>query len=223
MATQGPVILKGDEYTLRPLIIAWLAYPRTESKRRVALRAIQNLARNRVGLPLLENEIGGRRQRTQNSLGAIERAVSRRLLAGEIFRRQVFSLLPDANCIFRDTSTRKFAQRVASHAERFELRNLSGFARSPISVSDGSAVRDLWSSGVPSLSLAVGSLAWWPPKGSTIQSWRHEPRPSLETLLFTDLEWASSALLEAEKFRRLAMDLGHKRAKDLIEFQSATF
>lgn len=197
---QTPVELPDHEYLARPLIVAWLGYPKNERQRHRKLNLMQQLARNIMGQPLHGRSDATAKANIENGLTQLNRMVDRQLLAGEIFRRQLLSALPDDPGIFGNTSETNFARRISRHNRGSQSRQ------------DYSAEhRSYWRDRKGPLALAVGVCQGLP------------ERPGFETLLFSERPWALASVRHAERIRQLAISLDHNAAAELIEFRLVGF
>lgn len=157
-----------------------------------------------------------RDDRFESAMSILERFLNRRLLAGQIFHRQVMDLFPGGSKL--SWSTQAFARAV--EAKRREPRNPeTGLI--PLRMDERAAKR-MMADARPVLALAVGACAWWGQQRCSAERFMREPRPSLESLLFTGHEWALPAIKVAEQERQLALEAGHRSASALIEFRIVT-
>lgn len=183
------VALPGDEFQVRPAIIAWLAYPSHDRFRTRAIQAMQDYARFRVGQPIV-----GRRKRVDGYLQRADTELDRQLLAGEIFRRQLLVRANGWNAnVFSQSSTKAFAERVAEHGNSANPQREN-------------ATRDYWSKRRAGLALAIGVCEGLP------------RRPDMTELLFTKRPWALRSIANAETWRLRAGAVNHPLASNLIRF-----
>lgn len=198
MSGDAPIIIPNDELLARPHIVAWLGYPNNEGKRSLALRNIAAWARSMVrgGIPNLNH----RQSLTETGLRKLDEVVDRQLLASEKFWRQVMAALPGDPWAALPTSMNSLAKRAADHSA-----TENGPQRE-------NKVRDYWSARRPVLHLGYGAILDWPgPK--------HEPRPTIRTLLFGQKDWALRCVREAGKMKLLAQHVDNRTSDQLLDFR----
>lgn len=188
------VLLPADEYLVRPHIVAWLAYPlATPTHERFRVRSMQ-AAQDWARWRLRQSglPVEQRKRDLDRALVSMGLEADRQMLAGEIFRRQVLAAEFDDG-FFGKVSTRSFGDRAGAYLGK------------PTS----NIIRDLWAKRRPSLALAAGVCEGL------------EERPSIAALLFGEPDWALPALAAAKRWRRLALQVGHPAACDLLDFRKS--
>lgn len=207
MTPYEPVLLPADELLARPLIVAWLSYPKLDmaSARDRSILLIQDWARHLSRLPMAARSDNEGRTRLDRALLKMDKFLDRQFLAGEYFRRQVLTALPDDIGLFSNPSSMALATYI------MEERSKEIGRHDKDDLDHKNLRRDYWQARQPCLALAVGS------------SYGLATRPTLKQLLFGSREWAMQAIRESEKIRTLAIEIGHPLAQDQMEFRFSHF
>jgi hypothetical protein len=198
------ILVPSDEYQARVELIAWLAYPANNKLRDKARERLGDLARAQVG-----QKTTLRLDRLDGPLQRIDIGLSRNLLCGEIFRRQLFDKVQP---------TYGIEDRFAAHSNKaFYRRAAEGGYRS-----DEREGARMMSSAAPILHLAIGAcdglaerpgLLTRPAQG---QAGTHGA--TVPGLLFNDTRhWTRRAVDLAIATKRRALELDDHRAVRLAD------